>query len=259
MNKISQALSFLLLFNMVFATSTAFANKVENSLVAHKANSIIRLDGIADDISWASATWQPLNHLILGEMPTKEDFSGQFKVLWDEQQLYLLVEITDDILFDQHADPLHFYWDDDCLEIFIDEDASGGDHQFNFNAFAYHVALDNQAVDIGPNNPDGSTNFVLLNDHIDSVWRRSSNKDHKLVWELAIRIFDDSFDLNKTRQQAVTLWADKIIGFMLAYCDNDGSKEREHFIGSTNILAVNGDKNLGYKTANVFQKLKLVP
>ena len=34
--------------------------------------------------------------------------------------LYLLVEITDDVLFDQHANPLHLYWDDDCIEIFID-------------------------------------------------------------------------------------------------------------------------------------------
>ena len=46
-------------------------------------------------------------------------------------------------------------------EIFIDEDNSGGNHQFNFNAFAYHIALDNQAVDIGfedaPNGP-----FLLL-------------------------------------------------------------------------------------------------
>jgi hypothetical protein len=48
-----------------------------------------------------------------------------------------------------HRDPLVQYWDDDCLEIFLDEDFSGGDHQYNHNAFAYHVSLDNQAIDIG--------------------------------------------------------------------------------------------------------------
>lgn len=50
----------------------------------------------------------------------------------------------------------------------------------------------------------------------------------------------------------------KKLGFMLAYYDNDGSKEREHFIGLTDIKAVNGDKNLGYITADVFQQLLLI-
>jgi hypothetical protein len=59
-------------------------------------------------------------------------------------------------------------------------------------------------------------------------------------------------------QQAVNLFEGKKLGFMLAYCDNDGSREREHFIGSTDIKAVNGSKNLGYITADVFQKLTLL-
>jgi hypothetical protein len=237
---------------------TIFAHANNNDLHAIKAQSLIKVDGIGNEIAWERATWQPLDKLILGTVPSAQDFSGQFKILWDERQLYLLVDITDDILFDQHADPLHLYWDDDCLEIFIDEDASGGEHQFNFNAFAYHVALDNQAVDIGPNNKDGSTNFVLLNDHINSVWRRSTTTKNKIYWEVALTVYDDSFDLNKNNQQGVTLHQEKQLGFMLAYCDNDGSKEREHFIGSTDIKAVNGDKNQGYKTADVFQKLTLV-
>jgi hypothetical protein len=45
---------------------------------------------------------------------------------------------------------------------------------------------------------------------------------------------------------------------MLAYCDNDGSLERETFIGSTEISPINGDKNLGYITADVFGQLTLV-
>ena len=160
----------------------------------------------------------------------------------------------------QHANPLYRYWDDDCLEVFIDEDASGGNHQFNFNAFAYHIALDNQVVDIGPNHKDGTTNFVLLNEHINSVWKRNVSQTNKLTWEVAVSVFDDSFVLNPievSSQQPVKLYKEKILGFMLAYCDNDGSKEREHFIGSTDIKAVNGDKNLGYITADVFQTLIL--
>ena len=228
------------------------------ALEAIKAQGIITPDGIANEESWQSAPWRPINQLILGTMPSPEDFSGRFKIIWDEQQLYLLVEIVDDVLFDQHADPKHFYWDDDCLEIFIDEDASGGNHQFNYNAFAYHIALDNQAVDIGKKNKDGTDNFVLLNDHLTSQWRRSELAPNKIIWEVALSVYDDSFSPTNNRQQPVTLSLGKKLGFMLAYCDNDGSKEREHFIGSTEISVVNGDKNLGYITADVFEPLTLI-
>jgi len=229
-----------------------------SALEALKSHKEIIVDGLANDVSWQLATWQPIDNLILGTKPDADDFSGQFKIMWDDEQLYLLVEITDDILFDQHADPRYLYWDDDCLEIFIDEDASGGNHQFNFNAFAYHVALDNQAVDIGEKNADGSDNFVLLNDHVTSVWKRSESAPQKMIWELAFRVYDDSFTMQMKKPQPVNLFEGKKLGFMLAYCDNDGSKEREHFIGSTDIKAINGDKNLGYITADVFDKLILV-
>jgi len=252
------------MFNYLRFISILFALLSINVLAieAIKSPQKMSIDGIADEASWQLASWQPIDQLILGSMPSKEDFSGRFKIMWDEQQLYLLVEITDDILFDQHADPRHLYWDDDCLEVFIDEDGSGGNHQFNYNAFAYHVALDNQSVDMGEKNVDGSDNFVLLNDHIDSVWRRSEKSPNKVIWELAVRVYDDSFSMQTNIQtkksQPVKLSLGKKLGFMLAYCDNDGSKEREHFIGSVDIKAVNGNKNLGYITADVFQKLTLI-
>jgi len=240
----------------------AFSTQVQ-ALTAPKALTAPVIDGKNTDASWQQSKWHPLNELIVGTQPNKEDFSGRFKITWDENKLYLLVEITDDILFDQHADPLYFYWDDDCLEIFIDEDASGGNHQFNFNAFAYHVALDNQSVDIGYQKKDGSPDFLTLNNHIQSKWRRSDTSPHKVIWEVAMSIYDDSFTYSTVNGKKIfsgkpiTLFEGKKLGFMLAYCDNDGSKEREHFIGSTPIKPINGDKNLGYITADVFDKLIL--
>jgi hypothetical protein len=233
----------------------------QNSIAieANKTATKIVIDGVIDD-AWSKSTWYPIDKLILGSLPKANDFLGRFKMLWDENTLYLQAEITDDVLFDQHADPLKLYWDDDCLEVFIDEDNSGGNHQFNYNAFAYHVALDNQVVDIGKNNKDDSVNFVLLNDHITSVWKRSELSSNKVIWELAIKVFDDQFDDKKpdNTDSLVKLSKGKTLGFMLAYCDNDGSLERESFMGSTEITPINGDKNLGYITADVFGELILV-
>jgi len=233
----------------------------QNSLAieANKTDTEIVIDGVIDE-AWSKSIWYPIDKLILGALPRTNDFSGRFKMLWDEDYLYLQAEITDDVLFDQHAIPLNSYWDDDCLEVFIDEDNSGGNHQFNYNAFAYHVALDNQVVDIGKNNKDGSVNFVLLNDHITSVWKRSNVSPYNVIWELAIKVFDDQFDdkIPESTVKPVKLNKGKTLGFMLAYCDNDGSLERESFMGSTEISPVNGDKNLGYITADVFDQLTLV-
>ncbi|SET38804.1 CBM9 family sugar-binding protein [Thalassotalea agarivorans] len=241
----------LLLCTLIFSGSV-----VAKDIAVKHANTAPIIDGINNEKVWQQATWYPMDVLMDGTLPSAQDFSGRYRLLWDENYLYLQAEITDDILFDQHADPLYFYWDDDCLEIFIDEDASGGDHQTNFNAFAYHVALDNQAIDIGPNNKDGSTQFVALNDHVNSRWQRQLSAPNTVIWEVAIAIYDDTFTL-EGEHTPVKLSAEKIIGFMLAYCDNDGSKHREHFMGSHDFPAVNGSKNLGYMDASVFGKIVL--
>lgn len=246
----------VLLAGLCFGLTANAETLAGKRFIASKVTHPIAIDGIAEQ-EWQGRDWYPIDQLILGSPHTKQDFSGRFKLAWDTGYLYLLAEISDDVLFDQHANPLHFYWDDDCLEIFLDEDGSGGEHQYNYNAFAYHVALDNQVVDIGEKTKANQTPFLTLNDHIKSRWQRSDTAPHNVIWELAIKVFDDSFSPDK-KSLPVTLSVGKELGFMLAYCDNDGSKNRENFIGSTEIKGLNGDKNLGYKTADVFAKLTLV-
>lgn len=232
-NKVSYLTKALLLSGLSIFATTGQALEAKQTKVAPV------IDGVMDSL-WQTATWQPLNHHILGDMPSAEDFSGRFKIMWDKNKIYLLAEIQDDVLFDSHPDPL--------------------------NAFAYHVALDNQAVDIGYKKPNGQPDFMLLNDHLKSAWKRQATEPHKLVWEVALDVYDDSFDYITTKAgtkkfngaKPVTLTPNKELGFMLAYCDNDGSASREHFIGSVAIEPKNGDKNLGYKDAGVFAPLTLV-
>ena len=95
------------------------------------------VDGVADESVWEKARWQELDQNWLGPEYTAEDFQGRYKVVWTENRIYLLAEIVDDVLTDTHRDPLVQYWDDDCLEIFLDEDYSGGEHHYNHNAETY--------------------------------------------------------------------------------------------------------------------------
>ncbi len=215
---------------------------------APHADAGVVVDGIADDAVWEEASWRALDQRWLGPEYTSDDFTGRFKIAWGEDQVYLLVEVTDDILIDTHRDPLVQYWDDDCLEVFVDEDHSGGEHQFNHNAFAYHFSLDNQAIDIGRDEKPRA-----YNDHVQSKWRQVGDT---LVWEVAIKLFADDYVDDKPDQQNVPLTTGKVIGLMVAWCDNDGSELRENFIGSESVPF--GPKDRGWIDANLFGAVKLV-
>jgi hypothetical protein len=205
-------------------------------------------DGIADDPAWKKAQWRDINHRWLGPEYSATDFSGRYKVVWTEDRLHIVVEIVDDILFDSHRDPLVQYWDDDCLEIFLDEDHSGGDHQHNHNAFAYHMSLDNRAIDIGTNGEAQDYSH-----HVSSQWRQHGEV---LVWELAIDVYQDNYVDGSADNAPVKLQLGKVMGLMIAYCDNDGSELRENFVGSEAVPT--GPKDRGWIDAGIFGAVELV-
>ena len=205
------------------------------------------LNGVSDDEVWQNAEWLPLDQVWIGQPPAASDFTGRYKLAWDENNLYVLAEITDDTIIDIHPDGLSKYWDDDCLEIFVDEDASGGNHQYNYNAFAYHIALDGKAVDIRPDSA-----FSYFNDH---CLMRKTTEGHLTTWEVAVKIFDGNKYTDAGENIPKMLKEGKKMGFALAYCDNDHSAERENFIGSVKVEGA--DKNRGWIDAGIFGLLTL--
>jgi hypothetical protein len=215
---------------------------------APRADTAPVIDGIADESAWQQARWQDLTQTWLGPEYTAGDFQGRYKIIWTEHKIYVLGEFVDDVIFDSHRDPLVQYWDDDCLEIFIDEDFSGGDHQYNHNAFTYHVSLDNQAIDIGTDKKPHSYTH-----HVESRWRQQGDK---IVWELAIDVYTDAYVDGSENNTPVVLSPGKVLGLMVAYCDNDGSELRENFIGSEAVPF--GPKDRGWIDAGLFGKLVLV-
>ncbi len=225
------------------------ASHAESRSVYHAphAEEAILVDGVASESVWANAAWRDIKYKWLGPDYTSEDFNGRFKIAWTEERIYLLVEVTDDILFDSHRDPLVQYWDDDCLEIFVDEDYSGGDHQYNHNAFAYHFSLDNRAIDIGTDRKARDYSH-----HVQSHWRQEGDK---VIWEVAIDLYDDSYVDDSDDNRPVSLEAGKVIGLMAAWCDNDGSELRENFIGSESVPT--GPKDRGWIDAGLFGKVIL--
>jgi hypothetical protein len=229
------------------ANSSSSISSDRNRYDAPKTTSAPVIDGVTD-AAWDRAAWAPVDVFWLGsQRPGAQDFTGRYKAMWDAGNLYLLFDITDDVLLDATANPLERYWDDDSVEIFIDENKSGGNHQYNTSAWAYHIGTLGDSVDF-----TNSASAKLLNSHI-TVRRISLGARH--MWEMSMRVYAENYNDN-TINTPVALFAGKLMGFTAAYNDNDASSQRESMMGSVDTQ---GHKdNLGYIDASVFGSMRLI-
>jgi hypothetical protein len=239
----TKELTAILLFFVLEGTGA-----IAQNYLAPKANVAPSIDGLANESCWQEAAWAPMDQLWLGAAVDASDFSGKYKLTWNADKLFILVEVTDNVLFDNYSDPLQHWWDDDCVEVFVDENQSGGNHQYNYNAFAYHVSTLYDAVDLGVDQ-----NPHLYNDHF-SVER--TKNENVYTWEMALTLYTDAFVFGAPNNSVANLTANKVLGFSLAYCDNDGGSTRESFIGSR-VLAP-GDKDRSWIDASVFGGVQLL-
>ena len=99
------------------ATSSAVTINVVSTFKIYKTSTPITIDGTVDAI-WNNASVLPANatKLLSGTVTNAADLSGNCKVLWDNTNLYLLANVTDDIL--KHDSQTSY--DDDGIEIYVD-------------------------------------------------------------------------------------------------------------------------------------------
>jgi hypothetical protein len=228
------------------------ASLVERTMMAMEAGTAPLVDGDASDECWTEAAWYPIDQTWInwGEEIDSADYFGRFKVSWSESEnlVYFLVEITDDAFVDGYVFPEGGYPDFDIVEVFLDEDRSGGLHVFDDNAtwgansenaFSYHLAVDapeegevNQtfvACDIDGNNwpatiMDYAGHFPEL------AMKKTGNRYH---YEFSMKVYSDLYDHADPEASRVTLTDGKAMGMSLAYCDNDTpGTERDNFFGS---------------------------
>jgi hypothetical protein len=259
----------------------------ETQMTAIRTNETIVFDGIAEETIWENSRWYYIDQVWIpyrADM-TADDFSGRYKVAWSEDSnlLYFYAETTDDVFVDGYvynSNPSTGgnYPSYDILEIFIDEDKSGGKHVFDDgtdwgtnaeNAFSYHYAISQPA--------DGeTTSSVVACDIAGTSWGSYTIPDYAdhlgnfivrrdgniLSWEFSLKVYNDTYDDVNPENSRVILAIGKQIGLSLAYCDNDDPNEepktRDNFIGSD----VGPDQQLTewnehWMNASVYGNLKL--
>jgi Carbohydrate family 9 binding domain-like/Secretion system C-terminal sorting domain len=272
-----------LLFIVVY-TNTVLS---QNSYTANKVSSLPVFDGNGNDGVWANANWQnidqvwiPYNNTLPSnftvESGTKilggaSDFSGKYKIVWSQDTSYLLflVEIKDDAFIDGYQKPNSNYPNFDVLELFIDENKSGGNHLFDSNgnnaenAFAYHIAVNNPGVGNTATSMTGAMDFfgtsygniVDYQSHFPSfAFKNVGNGTY--VYEFSLKVYKDTYSQVNPTMALKTLNVGDVLGLSIAYCDNDTADGlRDHFIGSVAVTGANN--NNSYIDASIFGSLTL--
>lgn len=210
------------------------------------------IDGNGNDTCWNKADWAPIDQVWIGAAVSETDYSGRFKVLWTSDRLYLLIQVVDDTLRLQPtglSDVCSNIYNYDCTEIFIDENHSrDGDYSGTYKAIAYHLDTTHVCYYIG-----GTSGWVRLDEHLNYKMKRVA--PHIFEYEYEIKIFNDTY-VDGSVNTPVQLSNGKLLGWSVAYNDNDLGSTRQNMFGSK--LITEADKNISYYNASAFGELKLV-
>jgi len=100
-----------------------------------KTNLVPTIDGLIDPL-WDLLPVQEIDHLLTGTSTGDQDISADYKMTWDDNALYFLVQVEDDMLINDSGITRPYF--DDGIEIYIDggNDKSNSydanDHQYIF-------------------------------------------------------------------------------------------------------------------------------
>jgi hypothetical protein len=259
----------------------------DDTVLAIKTISPPLINGAGDDACWQEAKWQPISQVWIpyGVKADSGDFFGRYKVTWSDSKnlIYFLIEITDNVFVDgfipnKTADVYNY----DMIEVFIDENKSGGLHVFDANdstqlewgsnaenAFAYHiyapfpkegkVTTEHFAGDIAGTSWSDVRRINYASHIPEFALRKSGNN---AIWEFSLIVYNDSYidTISNNGAARSQLKSGKVMGLSLAYCDNDHPekepKVRDKFFGSVWVLAA--AYNDHWKNADFFGTVKLI-
>jgi hypothetical protein len=266
----------LLLFVQSSQAGTKKSSVQDDLVLAPEVLTVPVVDGSGDDACWENVPWQSIDQVWIpygDAMVDSADYYGRYKVMWSSTTnlLYFLMEVTDDVFVDGFPSVQGNIYDFDISEVFIDENASGGDHQLDSpttnaeNAFAYHM--------YAPCPADGQVTTALHADDIagtSATQQRVNYSSHfpefelrrtgqTAVREFSLIVYNDTYTESNKAAARAQLALNKEMGLSVAYCDNDNPNEnpkvRDNMFGSV-WEAYPG--NMHWMNADGYGSIKLV-
>lgn len=221
--------------------------------IAPLTANIPTIDGNLTEQEWGSAAWDSTNYLwqpVPNDPFDKQDFFARFKILWcpTNNRLYVAVKIQDDVYLPGETCPDEPQ-DQECVEVFLDPDHSGGVYAGTGNAFSYHIITNGDAFNplFVPYN---SSNLIGTNlrNHI-----RLGLSGDSLIWEMEFKLYS-KYQIDHDSVEKIMAPGDTI-GFSIAYNDEDDNDcERDNMVG---WVEVHDDDS--WQNSNRFGNLALSP
>jgi hypothetical protein len=119
MNKIF--IPFLLLF---LISGCLYSQNVTRDYVVKKTTGQINIDGKIEEKEWNSASSTQVFIKLDGTF-TWGNAETRARMLWDDNYLYLLVEVIDTLIYNDYSGKDATLFNNDCFELFLDPDGDG--------------------------------------------------------------------------------------------------------------------------------------
>ncbi|MCF8413705.1 MAG: T9SS type A sorting domain-containing protein [Melioribacteraceae bacterium] len=170
------------------------------------ANETISIDTLIEQV-WYETPEMKINNVTVGSRTS--DFQAQWKAMYDNSNLYVLVEVTDEV---QINDSGAEWYKDDCVEVFIDGNNSKGTSYDGVNDFQFGFRWDDENINFGNNSLNRTTGieFITYKTQI------GYNLEAKIPWATI----------------GVTPQTNSRIGFDVGVDDDDNGGDRECAIAS---------------------------
>jgi tetratricopeptide (TPR) repeat protein len=123
------------------------------------------IDGKADDV-WSSAHQYKLANVLYTPTSSPNDLAASYKATWDQNNLYLFVDVTDDILKNDSAEP----YNDDSVEVFIDAKNSKSP-KYGETDYAYIFRCDKANPEIRENSHNRTEGVQCATETVDGGYR----------------------------------------------------------------------------------------
>ncbi|MCD6415245.1 MAG: tandem-95 repeat protein, partial [Planctomycetes bacterium] len=102
------------------------------------------IDGTVDAV-WSAATTRGVHKIVSGTVDGDSDLSGTWCALWDNTNIYYLMEVTDDALVN---DSTNGYLDD-SVEVYFDADNSKGTSYDGVNDYQLILSWNSTTIELG--------------------------------------------------------------------------------------------------------------
>jgi hypothetical protein len=197
---------------LVLSTQVALAGPSGGLIIAPKTYDSINIDGNLNE--WKLNLFVEENKIVLtrdngfinsGSIDNDDDFSSVTYALYDDDDLYIAVEVTDDATENSYIEGNN--WQNDCIEIWID---GAGD--------------DGTMTDTGGNDPDNYQFNVDVNG-APYIYRNNDASNLLALMETAATMQGTNYTLEiRIPFEAIPeldLDANRIMGFSVSFVDSD--------------------------------------